>query len=84
MMRVKPELSDRELAELERGRRKAELVAWLRREAASRDGEMAWYVARTSWRADSVGDELRDAGIEAVCPMWRAWKRYSLTCSRGR
>lgn len=82
MMHAKPDLSDRELAELERGREKAKLVQWLRAEAASRDGEMAWYVARTKWRADSVGEDLRAAGIEAVCPMWRAWKRYPRSTRR--
>lgn len=77
-----PELSARELAALERGRRKADLVAWLRREAASRDGEMAWYVARTNWRADSVAGELRAVGIEAVCPVERRWKRFPRSTQR--
>lgn len=82
MMRVVTDLSDRELAALERGRRKAELVAWLRRQAASRDGEMAWYVVATRCRADSVEAELRDAGIEAVCPMERRWKRFPRSTRR--
>jgi transcription antitermination factor NusG len=76
MMRPVRDLSERELIELERARQKAELVAWLRREAASRDGTMAWYVARTNWRADSVAEELRASGIEAVCPKERRWKRF--------
>lgn len=75
MMRVEPELSKREADALDRARAKADLVHWLRREAASRDGEMAWYVARTWWRADSVSNDLRASGIESVCPLWRHWKR---------
>jgi transcription antitermination factor NusG len=77
MMMAKPELGEREADALRRGRQKAELINWLRGEAASRDGEMAWYVARTRWRADSVADELRRAGIEAVCPLYRHWKRHT-------
>jgi transcription antitermination factor NusG len=76
MMHEAPELTERELLALERARQKAELIAWLRAEAASRDGEMAWYVARTRWRADHVARDLRDNGIEAVCPQERRWKRY--------
>lgn len=76
MMREKFDLSERELRALEVARQKAELIGWLRQEAAARDGKMAWYVARTNWRADSVAEELRQSGIEAVCPMWRQWKRY--------
>lgn len=76
MMRVVADLSEREVTALERARQKAELVAWLRKEAASRDGEMAWYVARTWRSADSVMNELRTAGIEAMCPLERHWKRY--------
>lgn len=76
MVRAITDLSERELVALERGRQKRDLVNWLRNEAASRDGRMAWYVARTNWRADSVADELRSAGIEAVCPKERQWKRY--------
>ena len=76
MMIVKPDISDREAEALRRARRKAELIAWLRGEAASRDGEMAWYVARTRWRADSVAEEMRRSGVEAVCPMERRWKRH--------
>lgn len=76
MMRPVTDLSERELLALERGRQKAELIAWLRREAASRDGKMAWYVARTNWRADSVAKDLRAAGIEAVCPLERRWRRF--------
>ncbi|KQZ81885.1 hypothetical protein ASD64_09005 [Mesorhizobium sp. Root157] len=75
-MVVRPDISEREAAALLRARRKAELVQWLRREAASCDGVMAWYVARTRWRADSVAVDLRDAGIDAVCPIERRWKRY--------
>lgn len=76
MMHRACELTDRELSALERNRRKADLVAWLRREAASRDGEMGWYVARTRWRAEQVADELTAYGIEAICPKARRWKRY--------
>ena len=78
MMAVLPErrLTEREAEALERNRQKTELVMWLRREAAARDGEMAWYVARTNWQADSVATELRGNGIEAVCPKERRWKRY--------
>jgi len=81
-MRVVAELSDRELQALERSREKAELLTWLRREAASKDGEMAWYVARTRWTADSVARDLDAAGIEVVCPMERRWKRYPKSRSR--
>lgn len=77
MILNKPDLSEREMRALERGRQKAELIAWLRGEAAARDGEMAWYVARTRWRADSVASDLRDHGIEAVCPKERRWKRFA-------
>ncbi|WP_099866053.1 transcription termination/antitermination protein NusG [Pararhizobium haloflavum] len=76
MMHQRAELSERELQALERGRRKAELIAWLQAEAAARDGDMAWYVARTTYRADTVAGDLRDRGIEAVCPTERRWKRY--------
>jgi len=82
MIMARPEISERELRALERGRQKAELIAWLRREAASRDGEMAWYVARTRWAADSVAAELRAVGIEAVCPMERRWKRHPRSLRR--
>lgn len=70
------QLTERETHALERGRQKAELVAWMRREAASRDGIMSWYVARTNGRADVVSKELERHGIECMCPMWRTWKRY--------
>ncbi|WP_166163136.1 transcription termination/antitermination protein NusG [Chelativorans oligotrophicus] len=78
MMHVLPDrrLTEREAEALERNRQKAELIMWLRREAAARDGEMAWYVARTNWRADSVANELWQHGIEAVCPKERRWKRF--------
>lgn len=82
MMMVKPELSQREAEALERARRKADLVHWLRREAAARDGEMAWYVARTRWNADSVAREMRAVGIEAICPMERRWKRHPRSLRR--
>lgn len=82
MMHMVPELSDRELEALERARQKAELTAWLRAEAAARDGEMAWYVARTNWRADAVAEDLRRSGIEAVCPKERRWKRYPRSSRR--
>lgn len=84
MMHHMPKLSERELKALERGRQKAELIAWLRRDAAARDGEMAWYVARTNWRADSVAEELRASGIEAVCPKERRWKRYPRSSGANR
>lgn len=76
MMRASVKLSERELLALDRAREKAKLIAWLRAEAASRDGEMAWYVARTRWRADAVCAELKASGVEAVCPMERQWRRY--------
>lgn len=76
MMAARPEISEREVDALRRARAKAELINWLRGEAASRDGEMAWYVARTRWQADSVASDLRGVGIEAVCPMRRIWKRH--------
>lgn len=76
MMHARPELSERELRAMEKARQKAELIGWLRREAAARDGEMAWYVARTSRRADAVAAALRRYGIDAVCPMERRWRRY--------
>lgn len=82
MMRASVELSERELRALEAARRKAELIAWLRAEAAARDGEMAWYVARTRWRADVVCAELRASGIEAVCPLERRWRRYPRSSRR--
>lgn len=82
MMVVRPEISDREADALRRSRAKAELVNWLRGEAAARDGEMAWYVARTRWRADSVVEEMRQAGIEAICPMERRWKRHPRSLRR--
>lgn len=75
-MMMRPEITDREADSLRRARQNAELINWLRGEAAARNGEMAWYVARTRWRADSVAAELRQAGIEAVCPMERRWKRH--------
>ncbi|MFC6490710.1 transcription termination/antitermination protein NusG [Nitratireductor sp. GCM10026969] len=84
MMHQVPELSERELRALERGRQKAGLIAWLRGEAAARDGEMAWYVARTNWRADSVAEELRAYGIEAVCPLERRWRRYPRSSGANR
>jgi len=82
MMAVKPEISEREVEALRRARAKAELVNWLRGEAAARDARMAWYVARTNWPADSVAGELRAAGIEAVCPMRRIWKRHPRSMKR--
>jgi len=82
MMRPDYDLSTREVLALERGRQKAELIAWLRREAASRNGDMFWYVAQTRWRADSVAGELRGQGIEAVCPKSRYWQRYPGSRSR--
>lgn len=82
MMVVRPDISEREAAALERQRQKQELVNWLRREAASKDGEMAWYVARTRWGADSVLPALELAGIEAVCPMHRRWKRHPRSLKR--
>lgn len=82
MMMVRPDISDREAAALDRARRKADLISWLRREAASRDGEMAWYVARTRWGADSVIPALERAGIEAICPMHRRWKRHPRSLKR--
>src|SRR5690606_27060084 len=68
--------SEREGEALRRARQKAELINWLRGEAAARDGDLAWYIARTRWQADSVAAELRAAGIEAICPMRRIWKRH--------
>lgn len=82
MMVVQPDISDREADALRRARQKAELINWLRGEAAARDGEMAWYVARTRWRADSVAEEMRRVGIEAMCPMERRWKRHARTLRR--
>lgn len=82
MMMVKPEISERVAAALLRARRKTELVQWLRSEAASCDGPMAWYVARTRWRADSVAGDLKDAGIDAICPTERQWKRYPRSTRR--
>jgi len=76
MMAVKPEISEREVEALRRARQKADLINWLRGEAAARDGAMAWYAARTRWQADSVATDLRAAGIEAICPMRRIWKRH--------
>lgn len=75
-MAVWPEISEREVEALRRACAKADLVNWLRGEAAARDGQMAWYVARTNWSADSVATDLRAAGIEAVCPTRRIWKRH--------
>lgn len=68
-------LSEREVNALERARQKADLIAWLRAEAAAKDGEMAWYVARIRGRADAVAAVLKAHGIEAVCPMQRTWRR---------
>lgn len=82
MMVVSPDISEREAAALERQSEKRKLFNWLRREAASRDGEMAWYVARTRWGADSVIPELEAAGIEAICPMHRRWKRHPRSLKR--
>lgn len=76
MMHKVPDLTEREMMALERNRQKAELIAWLRKEAASRDGEMGWYVARTRWQSNHVAAELERHGIEAVCPTVRRWKRY--------
>lgn len=75
-MVARPAISEREADALRRAREKAKLIDWLRGEAAARDGQMAWYVARTNWHADSVAADLRHAGIEAVCPMRRRWKRH--------
>lgn len=82
MMMVKPLISDHEAEVLRKARQKADLVNWLRGEAAARNGPMAWYVARTRWRADSVAYEMRQAGIEAICPMSRVWKRHARTRRR--
>jgi transcriptional antiterminator NusG len=75
-------LSEREVRAHETARQKAELVAWLRNESASRNGPMAWYVARTRWRADAVAGELRANGIESLCPMERVWRRYPRSTKR--
>lgn len=76
MMRAVTELSEREQLAFDRAKQTADLIAWLRSEAASRDGAMAWYVARTRWQADSVARDLEAAKIDVVCPMERRWKRY--------
>lgn len=82
MMVVRPEISEREVEALRRARAKAELLNWLRGEAAARNGVMAWYVARTQWAADSVANDLRDAGIEVVCPLRRIWRRHPRSMRR--
>lgn len=82
MMMVRPEISEREAEALKRARAKAELINWLRGEAASRNGPMAWYVARTHWAADSMASELRAAGVEAICPLRRIWKRHPRSMRR--
>lgn len=82
MMAVKPDVSERGAEALRRARQKAELIHWLRGEACARDGVMEWYVARTKWRADSVATEMREAGVEAICPMRRVWKRHHRSTKR--
>lgn len=81
-MAWKPEISEREVEALRRARQKADLINWLRGEAAARGSTMEWYVAKTRWRADDVCAELLAAGIEAICPMERRWRRYPRSMKR--
>jgi transcription antitermination factor NusG len=78
---AKYELTDREELSWQRARRLADLVGWLRSQAAARDGDRFWYVVRTwSDNADEVANEFIKAGIEAWCPMVKVVKRQP----RGR
>jgi transcription antitermination factor NusG len=75
------ELTEREELSWQRTRKAADMVAWLRKQAAARDGERFWYAIRTRRDdADQVAKRMREAGIETWCPLTTAVKRQP----RGR
>ena len=54
---------------LEREAAKADMVAWLRGQAAARDGARFWFVVAHRGSGESLAAEMRAEGIEAWCPM---------------
>lgn len=62
--------------ELRRTHERAKMRAWLRGQAADRNGNRAWYIVEHRGRdGESLVEEMAEAGVEAWCPMKKIVKR---------
>lgn len=61
---------ERSAAKLESERARADMIAWLRRDAADRSGGAEWYVAESAGRCPMrIEVDMRAHGIDAWCPV---------------